>query len=548
MAVEALDTGALKKVESKILSGIPETWTKTTLGECFKWGSGGTPKSGTSEYYGGSIPWLVIGDLNDGIINKSGQTITEKGLENSSAKLVDKGTLLLAMYGSIGKLGIAGMQLATNQAIAFAEKNEIETKYIFSFLRYVRSQLSELGKGATQQNISQTVIKAFPFPLAPINEQKRIVAKIEELFSELDNGIVALKTAREQLKVYRQAVLKHAFEGKLTAKWREENANKLESPEQLLARIQQEREARHQQQLEEWKAAVKEWEANEKEGKKPGKPTLPKDSELNIDLAPLTLWELPLGWRWLKLCNLLQSSPQNGLYKPASDYGSGCQIIRIDNFYDGSVVNNETLKRLSVTDDEKETYGLQLDDLIVNRVNSIEYLGKSALIRRLNEPTVFESNIMRCSFVDNSVSNEYVTFYLNSKSGRKELCKNAKHAVNQASINQTDVGNAFVPICSIEEQQLIVLEVSAKLDSIDRTITDIELQLRQSETLRQSILKKAFSGQLVPQEPNDEPASELLARIQAEKAAEKAAQKASTKPKAAAKTGAKRGRKPKVAS
>lgn len=362
-------------------------------------------------------------------------------------------------------------------------------------------------------------LKKCDFPLPPFNEQKRIVAKIEELFSELDNGIAALKTVREQLKVYRQAVLKHAFEGKLTAKWREDNADKLESTEQLLARIQQEREARYRQQLEEWESAVKKWEEQGKEGKKPGKPALPKDSELNIDLAPLTLWELPLGWRWLKLCDLLQSSPQNGLYKPASDYGSGCQIIRIDNFYDGSVVNDETLKRLSVTDDEKETYGLQLGDLIVNRVNSIEYLGKSALIRRLNEPTVFESNIMRCSLVDRSISNEYVTLYLNSKSGRNELCKNAKHAVNQASINQTDVGNAFVPICSIEEQRLIVLEVSAKLDAINRTITDIKLQLRQSEALRQSILKKAFSGQLVQQDANDEPASELLARIQAEREA-----------------------------
>lgn len=353
--------------------------------------------------------------------------------------------------------------------------------------------------------------------LPPLNEQKRIVAKIEELFSELDNGIAALKTAREKLKLYRQAVLKHAFEGKLTAQWREENKDKLETPEQLLARIQKEREARYQQQLEEWKAAVKAWEEKGKEGKKPGKPTLPKDSELDADLAPITLWELPLGWRWFKLCELFQKSPQNGLYKPASYYGSGCQIIRIDDFYDGSIVNSKKIKRLSVTDDEICAYGLQIGDLIINRVNSIEYLGKSALVRKLNEPTVFESNIMRCSLIGGSVSNEYVTLYLNSVSGRKELCKNAKHAVNQASINQTDVGNAFVPLCSIEEQKLIVQEVSRKVDAIDRTLIDIDLQLRKAETLRQSILKKAFSGQLVPQDPNDEPASELLARIQSEK-------------------------------
>src|SRR5690606_11599897 len=222
-----------------------------------------------------------------------------------SSKLVEEGTLLLAMYGSIGKLGIAGMKLATNQAIAFAEKNEIDTKYLFNFLRFARPHLSKLGKGATQQNISQTVIKAFPFPLAPINEQKRIVAKIEELFSELDNGIAALKTAREQLKIYRQAILKHAFEGKLTEQWRKDNADKLETPQQLLTRIQTERESRYQQQLNDWKQAVKDWEAKGKEGKKPSKPK--KLAALkNISKSELSeLTPLPVGWSYVRLGHLI---------------------------------------------------------------------------------------------------------------------------------------------------------------------------------------------------------------------------------------------------
>ena len=96
-------------------------------------------------------------------------------------------------------------------------------------------------------------------PLAPTATQHRIVAKIEELFSALDKGVECLKTARSQLNVYRQAVLKHAFEGKLTAQWREENKDKLERPEQLLARIKRERETRYERKLKEWKDAVKEW-------------------------------------------------------------------------------------------------------------------------------------------------------------------------------------------------------------------------------------------------------------------------------------------------
>ena len=166
---------------------LPKNWAKTTLGECFEWGSGGTPTSSVKKYYDGNIPWLVIGDLNDNYINTSDKTITQFGLENSSAKLVPKGTLLLAMYGSIGKLGIAGMSLATNQAIAFAlENKEINTKYLFYYLLSVRSSLNLLGKGATQKNISQSIIKDFHFPLPPLSEQHRIVEKIEEIFSELE--------------------------------------------------------------------------------------------------------------------------------------------------------------------------------------------------------------------------------------------------------------------------------------------------------------------------------------------------------------------------
>ena len=136
------------------------------------------------------------------------------------------------------------------------------------------------------QNISAKDIYALPFPLPPFNEQYRIVAKIEELISKFDKGIESLKAARQKLDVFGQAVLKNAFEGKLTASWREVNKDKLETPEQLLARIKQQREEHYEQQLEEWKAAVKEWEKEGKSGKKPNKP-----KKVN-DLPTLTEVEL----------------------------------------------------------------------------------------------------------------------------------------------------------------------------------------------------------------------------------------------------------------
>ena len=165
---------------------LPKGWYLSTLGDCFKWGSGGTPESTVKAYYEGNIPWLVIGDLNDSIVTFASKHISQLGIYNSSAKVLTKGTLLMAMYGSIGKLGIAGMELATNQAIAYAKPNEINTYYLFYYLLANRDNFYMLGKGGTQKNISQTVIKSYPFLLPPLAEQKRIVLKIEELFSIID--------------------------------------------------------------------------------------------------------------------------------------------------------------------------------------------------------------------------------------------------------------------------------------------------------------------------------------------------------------------------
>ena len=129
--------------------------------------------------------------------------------------------------------------------------------------------IAEEKLGIAVPNVNATKLKTITLPIPPFAEQHRIVAKIEELFSELDKGIESLKAARAKLDVYRQAVLKHAFEGKLTAQWREENKDKLETPEQLLARIEGERQERYEQQLQEWKTAVKKWVDGGKPGKKP---------------------------------------------------------------------------------------------------------------------------------------------------------------------------------------------------------------------------------------------------------------------------------------
>lgn len=197
---------------------IPKHWEVKLLGDICNTTSGGTPNRRNDKYYEGNIPWVKSGELNRGLILDTEEKISEEGLKNSSAKIFPKGTLLIALYGAtIGKLAFLGIDAATNQAICGIFRNEnIELNYLYYFLFYEKRFLIKQAFGGAQPNISQTILKNLQIPLPPLAEQQTIVAKIEELFSELEKGKEQLETALAQLKVYRQSLLQAAFSGKLT--------------------------------------------------------------------------------------------------------------------------------------------------------------------------------------------------------------------------------------------------------------------------------------------------------------------------------------------
>ena len=167
---------------------LPKSWCVVKLGDIGKWQAGGTPNRGVKEYYGGNIPWLKTGDLNDGFINKIPECITQAGLDNSSAKLNPKDSVLIAMYGAtIGKIGILTFPAATNQACcACVDYPLLEKIYLFYFLLSHRDAFIMQGGGGAQPNISKEIILNTEIPLPPINEQKRIAEMITEVFSFLD--------------------------------------------------------------------------------------------------------------------------------------------------------------------------------------------------------------------------------------------------------------------------------------------------------------------------------------------------------------------------
>ncbi|MDD7581804.1 restriction endonuclease subunit S [Corynebacterium sp. 32222D000AT] len=194
-----------------------EDWISTTLGESFKWSSGGTPSRKNPDYYTGDIPWVKSGELPDGVISETEERITELAIKNSSAKVFPKGSVAIAMYGAtIGKVGILAMDAATNQAIAVARSAEHTLeRFLFFYLRANRIKFIALGKGGAQPNISQKVIKAFPYELPSIQEQKEILRLID-LNLDIHSNVEALaEGSRNKLVESRCLLVSAALRGQL---------------------------------------------------------------------------------------------------------------------------------------------------------------------------------------------------------------------------------------------------------------------------------------------------------------------------------------------
>ena len=200
----------------------------------------------------------------------------------------------------------------------------------------------------------------------------------------------------------------------------------------------------------------------------------------------------PRAWPKVPLGSLIASGPQNGLYKPAQDYGSGTPIVRIDAFYDGVVTKLARLKRVRISAQEQALFALRQGDILINRVNSREYLGKSALVPALSEPTVFESNMMRFDVDRDVLDPNYMIAYLQTSFVRGRVLQSAKDAINQSSINQKDVKAIPVTVPPLPRQQLF----SQRLRARDRLIASELGSLAALDVLLASLRYRAFRGEL----------------------------------------------------
>lgn len=415
-----------------LIKNIPHHWQLKKLGEVCHTTSGGTPSRQISSYYNGSIPWVKSGELDKGLILDTEEKISEEAIKNSSAKVFPKGTLLIALYGAtIGKLAFLGVDAATNQAICGIFKNDsIDSNYLYHFLFYKKTNLLKQGIGGAQPNISQTILKNLDLPLPPLPEQQAIVAKIEELLSELENGKQQLLIAQQQLKVYRHSLLKWAFEGKLTNK-------------------------------------------NVKEG------------------------ELPKGWKIVKISDL-------GTWK-----GGGTPSKQISKYWENGSnlwVTSKDMKIGVINDSINKITDEAILNSSANRIpkGAILFVMRSGILRHTFPVAIAGIDLtvnqdLQTLSPNGLATSEFIYWFIRAfNNDIRQKC--SKDGTTVESIELSSLKNFPFILPPLQEQHKIVSVLESKLTVCDKIEETISQSLQQAETLKQSILKKAFEGKLVTTE------------------------------------------------
>lgn len=510
-------------------SHVPDSWQQVRLGDFALSEKGKKPSNevSTPEDFL-CIPYIDIEAFEKNIL--------KSWTDGKNCRLCFEDDFLMVWDGSrsgyIGK-GMFGALGSTLVRINFPK---INNRYAYYFLLSKYQEINTRAKGSGTPHVDPDLLWNYSFPIAPLVEQARIVNKIEELFSEIDDGIQSLETAKKQLDIYREAILIQAFEGKLTKEWRALNSDKLPNEAFFLSAINHDREERYKKQIAAWNQELLDWEKSGKTGSKPKKPKpLPR-----IESTQLSTEGLPKGWVKTNLENVCDFITKGTT--PAKDALFANQgdipFIKVYNLthkgyldfsIDPTFVSNEThegfLKRSKVYP----------NDVLMNIVGPP--LGKVSIV----PDTYPEWNINQAIAIyrSNLIDSKYLSEFLLNENTVRAMMSQSKATAGQFNLTLEICRNFPIPVCSKLEQAEIVKSLSENLTNAQYLQETIDQQLEQLTLLKQTVLQKAFSGELVPQDPNDEPASVLLERIKAEKEEEHAKEKAKKPPKKPSKPKAK---------
>jgi len=440
---------------------VPANWIWVKSEFVAKWGSGGTPSRKNSEYYNGNIPWLKTGELRDTVILDSEEKITEEGLKKSSAKLFPKDSVAIAMYGAtIGKLGILGIDAATNQACAVGVPYALtDKKFMFYYFLTQRKNLIDKGKGGAQPNISQTIIKEFPYILPPINEQNRIADKVENLLNKIEEAKQLIEEAKKSFELRRSAILEKAFRGELTKKWRGEN--------------------------------------------------LKESSDTEVVQTDKTLYNLPFNWEWIDLDTVCEKITDGTHHSPKS-YPSG----------DYMYITAKNIKKQGILLDNVTYVSKEVHQEIYNRCDvkkgDVLYIKDGATtgiatVNQITEEFSLLSSVALLRPKRNVLAAKYLMYCLNSPSTKSRMLGMISgNAITRLTLKKIKQG--IIPLPPFDEQEIIV-SILEKVNSVDEQLDCVTNLEDNINNLKQSILSKAFRGELGTNDPSEESAIELLKEV-----------------------------------
>lgn len=352
--------------------------------------------------------------------------------------------------------------------------------------REIVEYLGQESVGSTMANLNQKVLLAVPVRVPPVAEQHRIVDSIDELMPDHEAGVGELIVALSKLTQYRQSLLKAAVEGDLTAGWRASNPPQ-ETGAELLARILRERQV------------------------------LGARNEPLAAHIP-TAQSIPPGWAWASMDQLAWRI-QNGCSRTPSGGPEGLPVLRISAVRP-LAVDLRDVRYLADDTESAVDFLLEDGDLLATRYNgSVEYLGVVGVVRGLARPTAHPDKLIRIRPCMKGTLADWIEIAAAAGASRSHIVSRVKTTAGQTGIAGPDLRTMPIPLPPMQEQAECVRLLSEQLEAIAAQKAAVDRALQHAAAQRQNILRAAFSGQLVPQDPNDEPASVLLARIRAQRAA-----------------------------
>lgn len=508
----------MKKIDIEFdeLDELPHLWEWAPLEELI-----GYPKQDivdgpfgsnlkASEYTRAGVPIGRLQNIDrNKFVHKNIKFITQEKAESLERHNFKSGDILVTKLGDpLGKACIVPESIKHGVIVADLVRIRVDQSYVsIRYLTYALNspflvkQFAKHTKGTTRPRVNLGVVRKLPIPLAPLVLQKRIVTEIEKQFSRLDKAVINLQRVKANLSRYKAAVLKAAVEGKLTEEWRKQNPN-IEPASKLLKRILAERRTK-------WE------EAELAKMKAQGK--VPKDdkwktkykSPTPIDSGLTTI--LPAKWAWARMDDLgfIQLGRQR-----APRYHAGNNMrpyLRVKNVFEDRIDLSDVMEMDFPSEDYRK-YKLEPGDILLNEGQSPEFLGRPAIFKGEHPDICFTNTLIRFR-VFAPLDPEYplLVFRAYMRSGR--FTQEGTITTNIAHLSAGRFAGIEFPLPPLDEQKTIDKEVARLLTGIEATDRAIEKGIKKANRLRQSILQKAFSGELVHAEPTDEPASMLLERI-----------------------------------